>query len=364
MYLALPAFRFIAAVVLSMACASSVIAAPSLTDAEQAEVINALSVELIKRYVFPDKAQSAMDRVRQYENEGSYRSATDPEQFAALLTTHLQQTTGDKHLQVGYRATPIPLSLVTEPKKPAASKPIDPTLKFEKTTCLPGKVVYYHIGSTECMVGQIGYIKVGAFVNNAEEAIASAMTRLSDTKVLIIDVRDNGGGYPETVAELSSYLFEQRTHLNDLYWRGSNRTVEFWTKDVVAGRKFGQQKDVYVLTGPNTFSAAEEFAYTLKVLKRATLVGAITRGGAHAGGPIRLTAHFGAFIPYGRPINPVTGTNWEGVGVVPDVAVFEDKALTVAQIMALKNMLKTETRSVLKAQLRARLSVLKREMDE
>ena len=119
-------------------------------------------------------------------------------------------------------------------------------------------------------------------------------------------------------------------HLNSLYFRPTDRTDHFYTRRVVAGKRFGAIKPVYVLTSNRTFSAAEEFTYNLQSLKRATIVGDITGGGAHPGGVVPVTAAFSVFVPSGRAINPITGTNWEGTGVRPEIAVPADSALGAA----------------------------------
>lgn len=96
------------------------------------------------------------------------------------------------------------------------------------------------------------------------------------------------------------------------------------------------------MTSGSTFSAAEEFSYNLKNLKRATLVGESTGGGAH---PVNFhylkDVKFGATIPFGRAINPITQTNWEGVGVKPDVEISESLALNKAHSLALEHLLKS-----------------------
>jgi C-terminal processing protease CtpA/Prc len=132
------------------------------------------------------------------------------------------------------------------------------------------------------------------------------------------------------VSYVSSYLFSQRTHLNDIWNRRTGATTEFWTRDDVPGRRFGGEKPVYVLTSAYTFSGAEEFSYNLKVQKRATIVGEVTGGGAHPVGPRPVGDNFVMAVPHSRAINPITHTNWEGAGVQPDIKVPAADALATA----------------------------------
>jgi C-terminal processing protease CtpA/Prc len=171
--------------------------------------------------------------------------------------------------------------------------------------------------------------------------MAAACSLRADTDALILDLRRNGGGDPEAVKTLLSYFFGKRTHLNDLYFRQGNKTIEYRTNERVPGRKY-LDKPVYVLTSKRTGSGAEECAYDLQSLHRATIVGTSTWGGANPGDFYRLTDHFEAFIPSGRAINPYTRKNWEGTGVIPDVAESGD-ALVAAEKLALKKLLETAT---------------------
>jgi C-terminal processing protease CtpA/Prc len=140
---------------------------------------------------------------------------------------------------------------------------------------------------------------------------------------------------------ICSYFFnEQPVHLNSLHWREDNLTEQFWTLSYLPGRRMLDQP-VYILISKETFSGGEEFAYNLQTQRRATLVGEATGGGAHAGSSYRIHPHFEAFIPNGYAINPVTGTNWEGRGVQPDVPASQEQALEVAYQLALNAIIES-----------------------
>lgn len=144
-----------------------------------------------------------------------------------------------------------------------------------------------------------------------------------------------------------------------MYSREGERTDEFWTADEAPGKKFGGSKKVYVLTSKDTFSGAEEFSDNLKQLKRATIVGETTGGGPHPGRVHRIHPHLTVFIPNGRAINPISKTNWEGTGVVPDVPVKAADALCVAERLAITELLKSPIDDEHAALLRKRLNALK-----
>src|SRR5437773_1009244 len=157
--------------------------------------------------------------------------------------------------------------------------------------------------------------------------------RMSDSlHARLIDLGESaGGGKAGSTPLLESYLFDRRTHLSDVRFRYTGETRERWTLDSVAGARFGGEKPVYVLTSAHTLSAGEELAYDLQALKRATIVGETTSGQAHATFEARIENHFGILLPTGKTLNPVTGADWEGVGVVPDVKVPASDALSTAQ---------------------------------
>ncbi len=282
--------------------------------ATRSRVIDAALKALDQSYVFPEVAAKMEKSIRTRHKSAEYEALASSHEFAKALTGHLQEISRDKHLRVTYGS---PLQ-----RRPGA--PRFANHGYEKVEKLPGN---------------IGYLELRTFMGagpEAEAAAAKAMSDLADADALIVDLRANGGGSPHMVALVSSYLFDQPTHLNSLYWREGDRTDEFWTTKEVTGKRFGQSKPVYVLTSKRTFSGAEEFSYNLKNLKRATLVGETTGGGAHPGAIRELAGEFAMFVPTGRAISPITKTNWEGTGVVPDVETTADDALDRAKALALK----------------------------
>jgi hypothetical protein len=328
--------------------------APALDAAARAQVIDALARELNARYVFPDVARKIEAAVRDKQQRGGYDGAVRPQDFAAMLTADLRETAHDLHLVVRGSGTVLP---------PFPDAGRIPTADDEARIMARVKELKYGIGAVEKLPGNIGYLDMRGFapIKYVDKAIGAAMTELADSDALIVDMRKNGGGDPAGVAFLTSYLFDKRTHLNDLYFREGDRTQEFWTLDELPGKKYGQQKPVYVLTSARTFSGGEEFSYNLQQLGRATLVGETTGGGANPGGVRQLGPYFSVFVPDGRAINPITHTNWEHTGVVPHVKVPAADALVVAQSMALEKLASAAKDGQRGAQLRARIDELGRQ---
>jgi len=202
--------------------------------------------------------------------------------------------------------------------------------------------------------GNIGYLKIDGFVGapdpeGAATVVAAAMTFLSNTDALIIDLRQNGGGEPYMVKLVASYFFsgDKPVHLGDTVYRKAG-TKEYappqegWTSTNISGPRY-VDKPVYILTAHRTFSGAEAFAYDMQAQKRATIVGEVTGGGANPTGPVPIGDHFIAMIPNGYALNPITKTNWEGVGIKPDIEVPAADALKVAQKTALEHLIAKTT---------------------
>ena len=349
-------FVFLAFVVLPVICQQP--QGPDLTidAATRASVIDKLIKELNGGYVFPDVAKKMEADLRNRQAAKEYDSVASARAFAQKLTGDLQSVSKDKHLRVNFSAKPIPV--------PAQQGGPTEAEKEENRWFL--RRINYGFERVERLDGNIGYIDLRGFSNHESgaETVAAAMKFLENTEAIIFDLRQNGGGNPHMVALISSYLFgDKPVHLNSLYFRPADRTDDFWTKPEQVKLKF-PDKDVYVLTSNRTFSAGEEFTYNLKNLKRATIIGETTGGGAHPGGMKRLHEHFGVFVPSGRAINPITKTNWEGTGVEPDVKVPTEQALKVAYLDALNKSLARIKNEGVQNGLKGLIERTQKELDE
>jgi C-terminal processing protease CtpA/Prc len=323
--------------------------------AMRAEVIDGVLKKLNDAYVFPEVAKKMEQAVRDRAQKKEYDATTSASQFAQMLTMHLQEVSRDKHLRVNYSHDPIPPETARREPSPEERERF---LSFMRG-------VNFGFEKVERLSGNVGYLDLRGFMDAEQggETVVAAMNFLANTDALIIDLRQNGGGSPAMVALISSYLFNQPTHLNDLYWREGDNTHQWWTAPYVPGKRYGK-KEVYILTSKRTFSAAEEFTYNLKNLKRATIVGETTGGGAHPGGPSRINQHFAVWVPRGRAINPISKTNWEGTGVEPDLKVPAEEALKTAHLAAVNKLVETTSDQRRKDQLKGLVQTLQKELDE
>jgi len=303
-------------------------------DAElRAKTIEGVLKLLADNYVSPETARRIEQNIREREKKGEYEGITDGSGFAEKITADLQSVSNDAHLRLRYSEKVLPLEPAIKVPSPEWISSTRRRLSREN----------FGVAKIDILKGNVGLIRFDYFTYPAwaGEIYSAAMNYVANTDALIIDLRNNNGSMDEdAVPFIASYLFENPVHLTDIYWREGNKTRQFWTYSQVSGKRY-LNKPVYVLTSNKTFSGAEEFAYDLQQLKRATIIGEKTRGGANPGGTRRVNEHFSLWLPTGRAINPITQTNWEGTGVIPNVPVQATKALNTAYLAALKDVLQT-----------------------
>lgn len=324
--------------------------APATLDAAaRRQIIDGAIDHMRRAYIFADVAEKMAEAVQARAAKKEYDAITAPRDFAEALTRHLQEVSRDKHLRIIYDPNGLP-------------QRVAPTPADRERQLAEDRRRNFGFSKIERLDGNVGYIELLGFSGAQEvaEAAVPAMNFVANTDALIFDLRRNGGGSPVTIGMLSSYLFDKVVHLNDFYIRETDTRRQFFTSAEVQGRRYGSEKPVYVLTSNRTFSAAEEFTYNLKNLKRATIVGETTGGGAHPGGVRRITDHFGIWLPNGRAINPITKTNWEGVGIEPDIKVPTPQALPAAHLDALKKIREKTTDQRHRDQLDAAIAALEK----
>ena len=314
------------------------------------EIVTTALALLRANYVFPELADRAATAVEARLAAGEY-DRLDEITLADLVTRHLQEVCEDKHLALRLGGGPGPGGGGPGPgggpggggRRPGPD--LDRPKGHEARRLAMrqmGRLDNFGIHRVERLDGNVGYLDVRRVPvpANAGPAISAAMELVAGTYALLIDLRRNGGGAPEGVVYWCSHLVDEQppTHLNDIFRADTGETHQFWALPYVPGPRY-LDRPVYVLTSSRTFSGGEDFAYTLQALGRAEVIGETTGGGAHPTRPFPVSAAVHIAIPFARSINPVTGTNWQGTGVIPDVAVPEAQAYDTAYAKALKHVL-------------------------
>ncbi len=274
-------------------------------------------------YVFPEIAEQLVGIIEDRAAQGRYEATADAGALAALLSEDLQSVNGDRHLRVLFHPYPVP----AEPGGAMMTR-----LTREADLSLGG------VPLVRRMTGGVALLELAPILFPTDmtgESLVAALNLVARAEALILDLRECVGGAPHTVALICSYLLDRPTHLNTIYDRADDDFTQSWSVPMVHGPKFGGSKPLYLLTSRRTFSAAEELTYDLQQLGRATVVGERTGGGANPRKGFTLHPHLEASIPTARAINPVSGTNWELVGITPDIETDPAEALATAHRAAL-----------------------------
>lgn len=294
-----------------------------LNSKSRATIVNNISQLLLDNYVYPDTAVKMSNCIQRKLKAGAYHKITDPVAFSDALTIDLYSVYRDGHMLVQFvpqEVAPQSVSVSTN----AQGNDEDPFKRIKQAN--------FGLRKVEILSGNIGYIHIDHFWADSvygKETVKAALQFVSNAHALIIDVRNCGGGSQETVNMICGYFLEESTHINDMFDRAAKTTTAYWTRPDSSFTKMVKMP-LYILTNNKTFSAAEEFCYDLQCIKRATIIGETTGGGAH--GTFSRDAGFGFVlsIPYSTAVNPITKTSWEKVGVKPEIEVPSDKALETA----------------------------------
>jgi hypothetical protein len=281
----------------------------------------------VDHYVFPEVAEQLSALLVERLAAGRYASAGTAEELSVLVTEDLQSVNGDRHLRLQFHAEEVP-------EEPGGA------LLAEITREADGSM--NGVPLVQRLDGGVALLELGPIIfpmelkdGAAGQTLIAGLNLVACAEALIIDLRRTRGGVPDTVAFICSYLLDESTHLNTNYWRDGDTYAQSWTLPYVPGPRFGGSKPLYILTSGTTFSGGEELSYDLQQLGRAVVVGERSRGGAHPREGYTVHPHLEATIPVGRSVNPVSGTDWEGVGVQPDIEVPAAEALDRAHHEAL-----------------------------
>ena len=305
-----------------------------IDNAEKKTVIDSVCTKLEREYIFPEITKKYIRELKDNLQSGKYDRINEPVEFAEKITNDLRVIHKDDHLSIRYNPEWI--------KNTSKRVILDEEAILRKKR--EDRARNYGFEEIKILPGNIGYLNFRSFSYeiDAYSVAIGAMNFLSNTDALIIDLRRNGGGSPEMVQFLCSYFLDNpRKHLNSFYYKEKNKITQYWTYTYLPGKRL-DKVDLYILTSKNTFSAAEEFSYNLKHMKRATVIGEVTGGGVHDNKYVILNDNFMMSLPFARAINPNTNSNWEGVGVEPDVKISSEKALAKALILAIEKMIEKE----------------------
>lgn len=295
----------------------------AISDADRDLAIGNLAAAIREQHFSVEDGERIARALERNRRSSAYAAIASGRRLAARLTDDLRAISGDPHFLVDYFVRPRPF--------PAPAAGADDAARQQDFA-----LTNYGVRSAERLDGNIGYLRIDRFApaREAGPVLQAAIAMLSATEALVIDLRYNGGGHGDSTALLAGLLLSEPSRMSDIVARDG--VTQVWTPVGLSGRYAGP---VYVLTSARTFSAAEAFAYNLRALGRVRIVGERTRGGANPVTRTLLSPRFWAMVPVARTRNPITGGNWQGTGVVPDIESPADQALAVAQRDAARQLI-------------------------
>jgi hypothetical protein len=316
-----------------LACASAALSAqgaatlPATTlsaDTVRSTVTEVADI-VAREYMDGTVAIRLADALRRRLGAGQYSDLPTPDALAKQLTRDLAAESQDKHLAV----------TLLRGSSPTASASTRISTRDENVRRANGGV-----RRVDILPGNVGYLNLVSFwrPEEAREPIGAAMRLLERADALIIDMRENTGGSPGTVALLMGHLFDAGgLAMFDIVSRSGE--VESYATPASVPAERRPRRPTFVLTSSRTFSAGEGLAFVLQEHRRAEVIGERTAGAANPGRPYPVGSMFEVTVPNGKVRSAISGGNWEGRGVTPDVAVAAADALRTAHIRALKRLI-------------------------
>lgn len=308
-------------------------------------VVESLAAVVDREYFDSRVAADAARLIRGRQSQGRYAAARTLGSLAETLTQDLFEATSDKHLAVRVAQAP-----------PSQA----PQLRDDERSTRARRV-NYGVQRAEVLAGNVGYLNLTSFyrLEEARDTISAAMHLLRSADALIVDMRENSGGSPDTVAWLAGHLFETvGLPLFEITSRAGSTRVYGTPDPGVEGRN--ERRPVYVLTASGTFSAGEGFAFLLQERGRAEVIGERTAGAANPGRPYAVSGGLEVTVPNGQVRSAVRRSNWEGTGVSPEVPVAPAQALAEAHRRALRALIERAPAGPWQDSLRRHLETLQR----
>ena len=333
--------QFIAFVILFVSITNATAQQKEFTKKDKKALVQLVSDNLLETYIDFDKAKEMSSAINKHLKSKKYKAIKNLQEFSKVVTQDLQKVSKDLHLKLNF-----------EPKRIAQKKRVMPAeMKMKREKMMAMRMAEINYGFTEVKIlnGNIGYLNLRMFadIKYGTNAATAAMSFLSNTNAIIIDLRTNGGGVPSMMQLLSSYFTDAKpVLLSNFYERKTNEKTQLFTFETIAGKRM-INTPLYILTSKNTFSAAEAFTYTLKHLNKAVVVGEVTKGGANRTKRINLNTDFSISVPYIQSIHTVTKSNWEGKGVQPTIKSSKKDAFVLAYIDAIDKTVQRNKSKVL-----------------
>ncbi|WP_298312163.1 S41 family peptidase [uncultured Aquimarina sp.] len=308
----------------------------SVDTKELTTLIDSISAIVQRYYIEPETGKQIADHIRTKHKKGHYADIKNPQVLSDSLKEDLRAINGDLHMSMIYKS----------PREISTGN--TPSIQVNKS----GLWTNYGLNEIKVLDGNIGYLKIKhftqhQFLENIKPIITSAIESLKNTDAIIVDVRNNGGGFEDMVAYYISYFVDSKDpiHLSDYRCTLHNHTYGVSTDPDVLGTKLPNTK-LYVLVNANTGSAAESFAYMLKHMGRATIIGETTAGAGNGASNHKINDRFTIQVSSEETINAITKTSFEKTGVIPNIKTSSVQAFPLGYKLALEYAKENNTRNI------------------